>query len=135
MITTSELALKTDVPIFTVRHYTKIGLLKPSRDSRNGYKIYQSDDVKLLRFIKNAKELGFTLKEISKILEEAEKGHSPCPLTRKVIERRIAENHKKIKQMQQLQTKMKKAQKDWAEMEDALPNGHSICHLIESIAD
>lgn len=135
MITASILAKKTDIPIHTVRHYTKIGLLKPSRDSRNNYKIYQPDDVILLRFINNAKELGFTLKEISKILVEAEKDNSPCPLARKVIEKRIAENHKKIKQMQKLQTKMKKAQKDWTEMEDALPNGHSICHLIESIAD
>lgn len=135
MITASVLAKKTDVPIYTVRHYTKIGLLKPSRDSRNNYKIYQPDDVILLRFINNAKELGFTLKEISKILAEAENGNSPCPLARKVIEKRIAENHRKIKQMQELQTKMKKAQKDWAEMKDALPNGHSICHLIESIAD
>ncbi len=135
MITASVLAKKTDVPIHTVRHYTKIGLLKPARDSHNNYKIYQPDDVILLRFINNAKELGFTLKEISKILVEAENGNSPCPLARKVIEKRIAENHKKIKQMQQLQTKMKKARESWTEMEDALPNGHSICHLIESIAD
>ena len=135
MLTANVLAKKTDVPVYTVRHYTKIGLLKPSRDSSNGYKIYQPDDVILLRFINNAKELGFTLKEISKILAEAEKGNSPCPLARKVIEKRIAENQKKIKQMQQLQTKMKKARESWAEMEDALPNGHSICHLIESIAD
>ncbi len=53
MITASVLAKKTDVPIHTVRHYTKIGLLKPSRDSRNNYKIYQPDDVILLRFINN----------------------------------------------------------------------------------
>ena len=135
MITASVLAKKTDIPIHTVRHYTKIGLLKPARDSHNNYKIYQPDDVILLRFISNAKELGFTLKEISNILAEAEKGNSPCPLARKVIEKRIAENRKKIKQMRELQNKMEKARKDWTEMEDALPNGHSICHLIESIAD
>lgn len=40
-----------------------------------------------------------------------------------------------MRQMQELQIKMEKARKDWAKMEDALPNGLSVCHLIESIAD
>ena len=135
MMTAAILAEETDTTVHTVRHYTNIGLLKPSRNKSNNYKIYQHSDVILLRFINNAKELGFTLKEISEILTEAESGHSPCPLVREIIEKRICENREKIMEMQELQEKMEKARKDWAKMEDALPNGHSVCHLIESIAD
>jgi len=135
MFTTSILAKKADVPVFTVRHYTRIGLLNPSRRESNGYKIYSDSDVKLLRFITNAKELGFTLKEIAEILNKSDHGESPCPIVREILEKRIKENRQKIKKMQKLQKKMEKAQSDWRKMEDALPNGHSVCHLIESFND
>lgn len=134
-MTTAVLAEESDTTVHTVRHYTNIGLLKPKRNNTNGYKIYKPSDVTLLRFINNAKELGFSLKEVSQILSEAGKGKSPCPLVREIIIKRIEENQKKIKQLQELQKKMKKAQSDWNEMEDALPNGHSVCHLIEKFAE
>lgn len=135
MMTANDLAKKTDIPIYTLRHYTKIGLLKPSRHPRNGYKVYNFSDTTRLRFIIAAKELGFTLAEISQILDEAKHGNSPCPLVREIVEQRIEENKRKIRELQQLQKKMEKALDDWTEMEDSLPNGDSVCHLIESVAE
>ncbi len=44
MFTASVPAKKTNLPIYTVRHYTRIGLLQPSRNSNNNYKVYQSSD-------------------------------------------------------------------------------------------
>ncbi|NNE68461.1 MAG: MerR family transcriptional regulator, partial [Pyrinomonadaceae bacterium] len=79
MLTTSVLAKKADVPVFTVRHYTRIGLLIPIRRNRNGYKIYKESDISMLRFVANAKGLGFTLKEIAHILDMAKVGETPCP--------------------------------------------------------
>ncbi len=135
MLTASVLAKKSDVPIYTVRHYTKIGLLKPGRDPRNGYKVYDFSDATRLKFIMAAKDLGFTLAEISKILDEAKQGNSPCPMVRDIVKARIDENKKKIREMQKLQKKMEKSLDDWAEMENSLPNGDSVCHLIESVAE
>ena len=135
MLTAAVLAKDSKTSVHAVRHYTKIGLLNPERNQKNGYKIYKSSDVTLLNFINNAKELGFTLKEISDILSEADNGSSPCPLVREIIVRRIKENRQKISQMQKLQKKMQKAKAKWDEMEDGSPNGHSVCHLIESFAE
>ena len=135
MITTSILAKKADIPVFTVRHYTKIGLLSPARNERNGYRIYKDSDVTLLRFITNAKSLGFTLKEIAEIVEKADHRESPCPIVREIISRRIAENKQKMKQMKRLQRKMEAAQLQWENMKDSVPNGDSVCHLIESIGE
>lgn len=134
MITTSVLAKKTGIPIDTVRHYTRIGLLNPGRMKSNGYKVYQHSDAVRLRFILAAKELGLTLSEIKRILIEAENGNSPCPLVRDIVSHRIRENNLKIKQLQQLQKKMIAAQEVWKEMENSMPDGHSVCHLIESVA-
>lgn len=135
MLTTSVLAEKADVPVFTVRHYTRIGLLNPERQKTNGYKVYRQSDITLLRFITNAKELGFSLKEIAGILKKADHGESPCPDVREVIVERIRETRQKIKHLKLLERKMIKAKSDWEKMQNGIPDGHSVCHLIESFGN
>ena len=135
MITAAVLAKRTNTPIYTIRHYTRIGLLKPSRDLRNGYKIYKPDDKDRLKFINAAKDLGFTLAEIEEILDHAVHGDSPCPMVRDIVEKRIEENKKKIREMKRLQKRLESAAEMWKTMENAEPDGHSVCRLIESFAD
>ncbi|MFN2393382.1 MAG: MerR family DNA-binding protein, partial [Pyrinomonadaceae bacterium] len=86
-------------------------------------------------FIKSAKALGFTLTEIAHILDEAKHGNSPCPLVREIIVYHIEENKRKIQELKLLQRKMEKSLNDWSNMEDSMPNGESVCHLIESVAE
>lgn len=52
-----------------IRHYEKIGLVPqpPRRDS--GYRDYSEADVQRLRFIANARDLGFPIEEIRTLLE------------------------------------------------------------------
>ncbi|MBE7515836.1 MAG: MerR family DNA-binding protein [Chloracidobacterium sp.] len=134
-MTASVIAKRANVPLFTVRHYTRIGLLKPSRDLRNGYKMYSRDDVQRLRFIASAKELGFTLGEIEKVLSDASHGDSPCPMVREIVQRRIKENRQKIRELKRLQDRLEKAADLWASMKNSAPDGHSVCRLIESFSD
>lgn len=135
MYTASELAKKTEVPVFTVRHYTRIGLLKPERNSRNNYKMYRISDTTRLRFIIAAKDLGFTLTEISEILDKAQHGNSPCPMVREIVKTRIEENKKKIRELKNLQKKMESALDEWSNMNNSMPDGDSVCQLIESVAE
>jgi len=78
----SELALKCNVSKDTVRYYAKINLLRPRRNPGNGYHCFTEQDIKRLEFIKMAKYLGYTLKDIKHILDESQKGSSPCPRVR-----------------------------------------------------
>lgn len=135
MMTASVLAKRTNVPLFTVRYYTRIGLLKPSRDLRNGYRIYKAADKDRLKFITSAKELGFTLAEIESVLDHAHQGDSACPMVREIVEHRIKENKETIRQLQALQRRLESAVKMWKTMKNASPTGTSVCHLIESFAD
>jgi DNA-binding transcriptional MerR regulator len=66
-LTATVLAKQSDVSLYTVRHYTRIGLLKPVRNSQNNYKIYQPSDAIRVRFIKAVGNLGFSLSEIAEI--------------------------------------------------------------------
>ncbi len=133
MITANILARKSDVSLYTVRHYTRIGLLRPSRNIQNNYKLYQPSDEVRVRFIQAAKNLGFSLAEVADILDEAKHGNSPCPMVREIIVRRIEENRRKIKDMQKLQRKMENTLNDWSQMKNSMPTGDSVCHLIESV--
>jgi MerR family transcriptional regulator, Zn(II)-responsive regulator of zntA len=130
-----ELANLCSVPPDTIRHYTRIGLLRPARDPVNGYRQYTQSDSKRLGFIRTAKSLGYSLKEIEHILAESQKGKSPCPLVRDLIGHRIQVNRARLEQLMELQVRMEQALKSWKKMPDGVPNGDSICHLIESVGN
>jgi MerR family Zn(II)-responsive transcriptional regulator of zntA len=135
MMTASVLAKNANVPLFTVRYYTRIGLLKPGRHRKNGYKIYQQSDTDRLKFIAAAKELGFTLSEIEEILDHAAHNKTPCPMVRDIVEKRVKENKEKIRELKRLQTRLEDAMQMWKTMRDSIPDGHSVCRLIESFAE
>jgi MerR family transcriptional regulator, copper efflux regulator len=67
-ITTSVLASEAGVNAQSIRFYERLALLpKPARTA-SGYRVYSTDSVRRVRFIKRAQELGFTLKEIKELL-------------------------------------------------------------------
>ena len=132
MFLVKQLAQLCGVSPDAVRYYTHRGLLNPEKDRTNGYKRYSNSDVQRLKFIQLAKRLGYTLNEIARIFADCEKGKSPCPRVREIIERRIDDNRKLLEQQMKLQIRMEKALKQWKKMKDGNPNGETICLLIES---
>ena len=130
-----EIARQSGVPPNVVRYYTRIGLLKPKRNPRNRYKQYADAEVARLRFIRQAKSLGFTLAEIARIIRESQRGKSPCPLTRQIVESRVNENRQALSELIALQTRMEQALVKWSTMPNRTPDGYSVCHLIESTGE
>ena len=131
-MTVRELAAKGGVEAHVIRYYTRIGLLCPTRDVRNGYKSYSSSELVRLRFIHQAQSLGFTLSEIARIFEASNRRESPCPAVRAAIQRRIEENKARLEELLGLQQRMEVALIQWAGMPDGVPTGGSVCHLIET---
>src|SRR5918993_1007742 len=58
------------VTIRTLHHYDEIGLLSPGGRSESGYRVYEEADLERLQRILFYRELGFTLKEISTIIDD-----------------------------------------------------------------
>ncbi|MBI1766912.1 MAG: MerR family transcriptional regulator [Bacteroidetes bacterium] len=128
----SEFSRRAQVSPEVIRYYTRLGLLKPSRDPENRYRIFSDADLKRILFIRRAKRLGYTLAEIAEILHESSKGKSPCPKVREIIQRRIKENRNDLEELTALHARMENALALWETMPDGIPDGDSICHLIES---
>lgn len=135
MITATVLAKRSGVSLHTVRHYTRIGLLKPARHPHNDYKIYQPSDEIRLRFISAVKEFGFSLAEIAQILDEAENGERPCPQVKEIVSRLVAENRRKLTTIRKAHQKMEAALGEWSATGTGEPNGDSVRRLVESVAE
>ena len=133
MLTVSELSKATQVTPDAIRHYVSIGLLTPSRSPDNGYKLFGDGDIRKVKFIRRAKGLGFTLRDIQNIFDNSHDGLSPCPAVRDIIQQRINENRSKLAELNSLQQRMDDALEKWQSMPDGEPDGEAICHLIESL--
>jgi Cu(I)-responsive transcriptional regulator len=68
-MTIGEAARASGVSVKMIRHYEAIGLLPAAARTEAGYRLFGAEDVHTLRFIANARELGFPLPEIARLLE------------------------------------------------------------------
>src|SRR5919107_2888303 len=68
--TVGKVAQLSGVTIRTLHHYDEIGLLSPGGRSDAGYRLYQDSDLERMQRILFYRELGFTLKEISTIVDD-----------------------------------------------------------------
>ena len=128
----SELAHQAGIPAHVVRYYARIGLLKPSRHPENGYKQFKRDDVNRIRFIKQAKELGFKLIEIEELLGQVYQGKSVCRDVRKILKARIAQSKSEMRRLKHQTARMESALEHWGHIPDGKPNGEVFCPLIQS---
>lgn len=67
-LTIGKIAKGAGLGIETVRFYEKEGLIEPPARTESNYRLYPQRDIVRLRFIKRAKSLGFSLKEIKELL-------------------------------------------------------------------
>lgn len=95
MHTIGKLAQKADVTTDTVRYYEKEGLLSPARKTDAGYRLYDEDAVRRLRFIKQAQQCGFSLGEIGELLKLKSSDAACCKDVRSVaIDKKLQLEHK-----------------------------------------
>ena len=130
----NEVAKSAGVSANVVRYYSRIGLLNPGRNPDNRYREYTPQDAIRIRFIRKAKWLGFTLKDVKVILEEADSGKSPCGEVRRIIAERVLENQQRLEHLQEIQERMEGAMASWLSLSDSAPGNENICGLIDDLA-
>ncbi len=127
----TQLAEAFGVKKDTIRYYTRIGLLRPSKSLENGYKFYGKKEQSRLRFILSARDLGFSIEDIKQIVSESDQGKTPCPTVRVLIEKRLYETEQRFIEMAKLRDRMRIAVTIWDDKPDQEPCDNVVCHLIE----
>lgn len=116
----------------TVRYYDSQGLLGQVERRSNNYRVFERSDVEKLIFIKKAKNLGFELEEIRKILALKNNGVPPCGYV----------NNKMMEKISFIKSEILRLEKEKDRLESHLIDARkisgckgSVCHYIEGAED
>jgi len=101
-LTIGQVARLARVGVETVRFYEREGLLQEPARRASGYRQYPEDVIARLRFIRRAKELGFSLKEIRELLALRVDPETTCAEVRSRAEAKIADVEEKIQALQRI---------------------------------
>ena len=99
----SEVARQSNVNVQTVRYYERRGLLPAPKRRPSGYREYSSDAVRLVRFIKRAQELGFSLRDIGELIELRKHPAQNCASVRAAASRKVDDVVDRIRQLTAMQ--------------------------------
>jgi MerR family transcriptional regulator, copper efflux regulator len=102
-----ELAAQGEVNLQTIRYYEREGLLPRPPRLASGYRIFPSDAVQRVRFIKRAQELGFSLREIKELMELRIAPGATCAHVKKHAEAKIGDIEDKIRSLQRMKRALK----------------------------
>lgn len=95
-MTIGQLAKAVNLNTQTIRYYERIGLINKPNTNEAGYRIYPEKAAAVLRFIKHAKDIGFSLKQISELFSLDNNKYNTCSSVRKLAEEKVLEIDKKI---------------------------------------
>lgn len=93
-----EVSNRAGVSIDTVRYYERLKLLPPAARSTGGFRIFTSEAIERIKFIKHAQDMGFTLDEIKQLFSVGE-GESQCRAVHAFLLEKLSELETKIEQM------------------------------------
>ena len=100
---TGELAANAGVNIQTVRFYERRGILPRPGRTAGGYREYSTEAVRLIRFIKRAQELGFTLAEVEDLLRLRDSRRTSCAVVKAAAQGKMAAVEGKIADLKAMQ--------------------------------
>jgi MerR family mercuric resistance operon transcriptional regulator len=99
-----EVAQRSGVSIDTVRYYERRQLLPTAPRTPSGYRVFTSDAIERVVFIKQAQDLGFTLDEISTLLTT--NGTSDCLRVHDLLDKKLTELDARMKAMHEFREKL-----------------------------
>jgi MerR family copper efflux transcriptional regulator len=130
-----QVARETGLTIDTIRFYEKQGLLKRSRRTEGGFRLFGSDDVQTLKFVRKAQELGFSLSEIRELLILRAEHVPACTHVKELLDQKLAAIEQKIDELEELRHSLRLAlRKCKRGLNTTAPGHEECCPVLEEIS-
>ncbi len=128
MFLIGELAGKCGVNKESIRYYERMGIISEPSHTDSGYRMYPSETVERIRFIKRMQELGFSLSEIHKLLGIVDKDDERCMHMNDFVVNKIDEVQRKIRDLKRIELML-------FELKECCPDEKSLyeCPIIETL--
>jgi len=121
------LSRRTGCNVETIRYYERVRLFPAPARSPGGYRLYGTDHLKRLTFIRRARALGFSISEVRKLLDLADHRRRPCAEARGVAAAHLGDVRAKIADLKVMERVLKETVARCGE------GTGSHCPLIEAL--
>jgi MerR family transcriptional regulator, mercuric resistance operon regulatory protein len=98
-----QLSKRSGVKIETIRYYERAKMLVPPRRTASGRRVYEVTDLRILVFIRRARELGFSLDEIRALLRLGGPAKAACREVREIAAHHLDDIRAKIGDLKKLE--------------------------------
>lgn len=104
-----ELAKLADVTPDTIRFYEKQQMMDHEVRTEGGFRLYSENDLQRLKFIRYARQLGFTLESIRELLSiRIDPEHHTCQESKGIVQARLKEVEAKIHELELMKTSLQR---------------------------
>lgn len=134
-LTISALAKRSGVPSKTIRYWESLGLLPRAARSHTGYRVFDSESLRYVAFIRKSKAIGLTLAEMREILRLARAGHCPCPDVVRWTAARARSIESQIRELSALLRRLKHIRRQWFSESCSSGNCGQACYLVQELPE
>lgn len=113
-LTIGKLAKQSGIAVETLRYYEHRGLIKPHKRTSAGYRLYQPDIRRRLRFIRRAQALGFSLDEIAELLTLSDNPAESAREVKRITQSRIADIEIRLRDLERMKQGLSALEKNCA---------------------
>lgn len=130
-----KVARQAGVSVDTIRYYEKQRLLGPSRRTEGGFRLFGTEDLKGIQFIRRAQELGFSLTEIRELIILQGDRAEACSHVRSMLTTKLGAVRHKISELRKLERHLAAGLTECERVLQIRSENHKTCPILRALAE